>query len=68
MEQLADGTQPSCCKMDIFSSFPTCSRRGMTWGLQELCQPWFYVLVDPGVLTGEALAGLRSLGEKPGVQ
>lgn len=30
----------------------------MTWGLQELCQPWFYVLVDPGVLTGEALAGL----------
>lgn len=38
----------------------------MTWGLQELCQPWFYVLVDPGVLTGEALAGLRSLGRNLG--
>lgn len=38
----------------------------MTWGLQKLCQPCFYVLVDPGVLSGEALAGLRPLGRNLG--
>lgn len=55
------------CKMDIFSSFPRVLEvQGMTWGLRNSCQPWFYVLAGPWGADWRGPGWATSLGRNLG--